>query len=483
MPFSSRVRPNRIHSLDRSSICPPWASFCALIAVLLAFGPAVAQAAPKGSVILIIGDGMDDQQITIARNALVGVRGKLLLDEMPLRSAAQVLTVAEDDPKKVVYVADSANSGTSMATGAVTSRGRISTTAGTDRDIPTIVEMAQEAGLGTGLVATSSITDATPAVFAAHVSRRTCEDPETIDGMERAGRELPGCPDDKISAGGLGSISEQLATSGVDVLLGGGAKHFVPEVEGGGETVLDLAVRSGYQAVDTKAGMLNAGTGKPLLGLFSPSTMPTRMRGEDGRGAEKPDPSFLNEIHWLLGDVELPEPMRCEPNPEFGETPSLREMTDVALRHLEARETPFFLMVESASIDKAAHARNPCGSIGELEQLIEALGSALDFAKRHPGTLVLVTADHGQAAQIIPDGSLFGQLGIPVYTPGHLVRIETSEGAIMAINYATNDFFAEEHTGVAVPVYGNDVAVGIVDPFITQPDLFHLMAKHLDLAP
>jgi len=38
-------------------------------------------------VILIIGDGMDEQQVTIARNYLKGAAGRLLLDQMPLRSA------------------------------------------------------------------------------------------------------------------------------------------------------------------------------------------------------------------------------------------------------------------------------------------------------------------------------------------------------------------------------------------------------------
>ena len=43
-------------------------------------------------------------------------------------------------------------------------------------------------------------------------------------------------------------------------------------------------------------------------------------------------------------------------------------------------------MIESASIDKQAHERKPCGSIGELEQLEEALASALAFAETHPHT-------------------------------------------------------------------------------------------------
>ena len=126
-------------------------------------------------VILIIGDGMDDQQITIARNYLVGSQGQLSMDTMPFRGAVQVQAIAEDDPSKPVYVADSANSATTMAGGVLTSRGRVGTTAQTDEDIVTIMELAIAAGMGTGIVTTASITDATPASFIAHINQRYCQ--------------------------------------------------------------------------------------------------------------------------------------------------------------------------------------------------------------------------------------------------------------------------------------------------------------------
>jgi alkaline phosphatase len=116
-------------------------------------------------VILIIGDGMDEQQITIARNYLQGATGRLLLDEMPLRGASQILTIEDKEDGKPVYVADSANTATSMATGQVTSRGRIATSAGSDKPIETIVELAEAAGYRTGIVSTASVTDATMRLF------------------------------------------------------------------------------------------------------------------------------------------------------------------------------------------------------------------------------------------------------------------------------------------------------------------------------
>lgn len=440
-----------------------------LVALLFAW-----QSATARNVILFIGDGMDDQQITIARNYLVGAGGRLLMDRMPLRSAVQVLTVDEDG--NPVYVADSANSATSMATGAVTSRGRIATAAGSDKALQTIVEQAANAGLRTGLVTTSSVTDATPASFVAHMTLRYCENPETINGGRIGITTMPACPRWLRANGGPGSISEQIAASGVDVVLGGGRKHFDLPAEADSRTVRQLAEANGYTVIDNREALAAAPPGK-LLGLFADSTLPVRLRGENDRSAEEPDPSLLNHVNGYLGSVSYPDPMRCEPHPDFPGTPTLREMTATALSRLE-NERGFFLMVESASIDKQAHERNACGSIGEVEQLEEALQEALTFADDHPETLILVTADHAQAAQLVPSTSIFDSYGIPVYTPGRVARIVTSEGAILAVNYATNSFLYEEHTGANVPLFANAEAPGI-QPMVTQPQIYDIMREYL----
>ena len=432
-----------------------------------------------GSVILIIGDGMDDHKITIARNYLVGSRGKLLIDRLPLRSTAQVLTIDNDNPDKAIYVADSANSATSMATGVVTSIGRIGTSAGDDKDLVNIVELAHRQGLKTGIVSTASITDATPASFYAHISTRDCENPDMMVGTDPYFDMVIDCSPDLKSNGGLGSISEQLIDSGVHVALGGGMKHFTPLAEGSDQTVLELAKESGYQLVSNATELDGSGAGK-LLGLFSPSTMPVMWRGQDDRAAEKPDPSFLNRIHSMLGSVTYPEPMDCESNPEYIDIPSISLMTQTALDRLtEEDERNFFLMVESASIDKQSHQRKACGSIGELKQLDESLAVAMKFAESHPDTLILVTADHGQAAQLVPERTLYSGIPVPVYTPGHVARINTSEGVIMAVNYATNDFVSEEHTGVNIPLLSNDVGQGSVPAMVTQPEIFDIIKSHL----
>ena len=193
-------------------------------------------AAPK-NMILIIGDGLDDQHVTMGRNYLAGMSGKLRMDQLPFRASVQVETLSPEGEAR--YVADSANTATALATGAVTSIGRIATDI-EDNDLPTIAEAALSAGLRVGLVTTSSLTDATPAAFLSHVSARSCEGPEEILGSTYYGIALPACPNDALENSGPGSIVEQLVTSGAHVLLGGGQK-FLRQQTVDGNTVAELA--------------------------------------------------------------------------------------------------------------------------------------------------------------------------------------------------------------------------------------------------
>ena len=166
------------------------ATFAALVLALITHAGAQAQ---SRSVVLIIGDGFDDQHVTMGRNYLAGQSGALLLDQLPVRGAVQVETVDADG--RPIYVADSANTATSLATGAITQISRIGKN-GNDESVPTFLEAAADAGYKTGIVSTASVTDASPAAFAAHVTIRACENPVTIRGGVKYGVTFAGCPED-----------------------------------------------------------------------------------------------------------------------------------------------------------------------------------------------------------------------------------------------------------------------------------------------
>ncbi len=373
-------------------------------------------------VILIIGDGMDDQEITIARNYLVGSHGRLNLDRMPFRGAALVQGVSEQDPAIPVYISDSANTATAMAGGVVTSPNRIATTAGTDEDIVTIMEMAHAAGIGTGIVTTASVTDATPAAFIAHISNRLCQAP--VD-MVKNDADLPfnnrDCSADLRVNGGAGSIAEQIAQADVNVVFGGGAGFFERASELDPQTTLAaLAESNGYEFIDDPDDLDGREVGSKTLGLFDHYDMPPRLRGIDDAMAQ----IIVRERDKPI----LPEPFGCEADPRARRIPTLAEMTEAAINHLD-KHGRFVLMVESASIDKEAHRRRPCGHIGEVGQLDEAVRVALDYAASRPEVLILVTADHGQAAHIIPETSRWSPQNHA--SIGHFARLQTPEGAVM----------------------------------------------------
>jgi alkaline phosphatase len=443
--------------------------------ILCLFDATIVRAAPR-NIILIIGDGFDDQHVTMGRNYLAGISGQLGLDTLPFRAAIQIETI--DDDGQPLYVADSANTATSLATGGVTKIGRIATDIA-DNDLTTIAERAISAGWRVGLVTTSSLTDATPASFLAHVSSRSCEGPEEVLGSTYYGIPQPACLSDARDNGGPGSIMEQLVSSGAHVLLGGGDK-FLRQTTVDGITVAQLASDLGFSLLSRGTNLAAQPAPQRLLGTFDEETLEVRWQGDDARVGEATELSWLHHVSDYLGSATEPLPMSCEPNPDYQDTPSLVDMTSTALKQLSTdNDQGFFLMIESASIDKQSHKRNPCGSIGEIAQLEETLEAAREFAATHPNTAIIVTADHAQAAQILPEPTLYTNYPIPIYSPGLTARIRTPEGGMMRINYATNNGFSEEHTGANVPLFANEVIAPRLKPFMRQREVNEAMQQFL----
>lgn len=405
------------------------------------------------NVILLIGDGLGDSEITIARNYTVGAAGKLALDRLPFTGAMTTFSVKESDPAKPDYTAESASTATAWSTGSKTADGRISTTALTDQDLPTILELAKRAGFRTGNVATSELTDATPAAPMAHVRSRACQGP----------LDMGPCPQDLKAAGGPGSIAEQSVDLGVDVLLGGGRARYAQVIPSGphaGMSVVQSAMAQGYTVINDRAALLQAGPGSKLLGLFNNGNMSVQWTG-------------LQATNPPNG------PQVCAEDQRPANEPSLAEMTAKAIELLEAGHRPrrhsrgFFLQVESASIDKRDHVSQPCEQIGETVNFDAAVRVALDFAKKNRDTLVIVTADHAHTSQIVDLGS------VPA---GFSSQLFTKEGEVMLVTYGTGSTpTSQGHTGSQVRVAAQGPRAAQVMGVIDQTDLFRIMAGALDV--
>lgn len=444
--------------IQRYPTIKKWA--CRVVATIILLCVAAPGFAAR-NVILVIGDGMDDNQIAIARNQLLGATGQLQLDRMPQRGVSQVLTVDDSKLSRPIYVADSANTATAMATGVVTSIGRVGTAPNTGKPLQTLVDLAKAAGMRAGIVSTSSLTDATPAAFVAHAAKRKCQGPTDM--------ERPQCEIDRKHAGGLGPIATQIAESNIDVLIGGGLRYFTQTAENA-PTPLSVAVENGFRYASDYEQIASADNGTRMLALLADDLLSVRMMGEEGRAAER----------WSEDATRYPDAFRCVSNPKAANTPALADLTQQAIRLL-ANANGFFLMVESAIIDKAAHIRNPCVSIGEVQQLDESVSVALQFAKDNPDTLVLVTADHGHAAQIVPAYNWFADAGFH-HNFGWYAPLRTSEGGVMGVGYSSSTAVAAEtHTGVHVPVYANAPDGFNLPTHIRQSQIFSLMRDYLGL--
>nr|CCE70453.1 TPA: alkaline phosphatase IV precursor [Pyrococcus abyssi GE5] len=190
-----------------------------------------ANASPSGvrNVIILIGDGMGFSQLQLTKL----VYGHLNMEDFPYTGIELTDSLSGE-------VTDSAAAGTAIATGVKTYNRMISTTNVTGKlvNLTTLLEIAQMLGKATGLVTTTRITHATPAVFASHVPDRDMEE----------------------------EIARQLILHNVTVLMGGGREKF-------SEEVLKLAEDYGYSIVYTREDLEKVKDGK-VLGLFAEGHLP-----------------------------------------------------------------------------------------------------------------------------------------------------------------------------------------------------------------
>ncbi|MFQ5603704.1 MAG: alkaline phosphatase [bacterium] len=210
------------------------------------------------NIILLIGDGMGLPQINLARIKVHGAGGSLNIDKMPV--VGLLKTHAADK-----LITDSAAAATALACGVKTRNGVISRTPD-GKNAMTILEAARDKGLSTGLVATSTITHATPAVFAAHVESR----------RQHA------------------EIAVQMIAAKVNILLGGGKAYFLPKSNPASKrtddrNLLAEAQANGYKFVEIRE-QLGSAQSKYLLGLFQNNALTTHP----------PEPSLAEMTHKAL---------------------------------------------------------------------------------------------------------------------------------------------------------------------------------------
>ncbi|MDX8152189.1 alkaline phosphatase [Patulibacter brassicae] len=420
---------------------------------------------PK-NVILLIGDGTDEAIITAARNYEKGAAGAFDgLDSLPF--VGDMTTYGLKVGKKangqypIAYVSDSAPTASGWSTGKKTVDSRLSqgpseadTTPGEDYE--TVLERFKADGKRVGNVSTAALTDATPAAAGAHINLRECQGPEN---MAR-------CATARKSAGGKGSVAEQLVDNEIDVLLGGGLNRFLQATDDGPTVLDDAKDEHGYRELRTKADLDAVTSLKdgPVLGLFAGSTNPASTTGENMLPLYKP------LVAAAGGNGTPAAPKTCEVE-DRGTQPRLGDMTQKAIDLLkQENDKGFFLQVESAMVDKQEHAADACGAIGDLAELDRATQIALAFQQEDPNTLIIVTGDHSHSTQIV-GGTSGGKA---------TATVKTVDGDPMTIGYSTaeppiNGSTSQGHTGSQIRVAAKGPQAANVNGFIDQTDLYRIM--------
>jgi alkaline phosphatase len=189
------------------------------------------------NVILLIGDGMGLPHL----HAAMTVAGeKLNIERAPVTGLQKTSSTSH-------YITDSAAAGTAIASGTKTKNGAIGVDAEGTK-VKTILEIAEEQGVSTGLVSTSSVTHATPAAFIAH----------------------------QASRGSYEDIARDFLSTDIDLFIGGGYDHFANRKDN--VNLTDSLKARGYVVTTTMAEVMRS-TAPKLAGFTAPVHNPYRLKG------------------------------------------------------------------------------------------------------------------------------------------------------------------------------------------------------------
>ena len=246
------------------------------------------------------------------------------------------------------------------------------------RVLTTLYELFGAQGWKRGLVTTTEITHATPAGFAA-------------SGLKRDGAE---------------DIAVQYLDRRIEVLLGGGQKYFDPAKRKDKRDLnADFAAR-GYHVMNRADQLADAPRDHRWLGLFYAGHLPYTLDH--------------------LADEKLRRTV-----------PTLEAMTRAALRRLE-REDRFILQVEGGRVDHGCHACDAAAAFRDMIAFDQAIDACVEFQKRHPETLIVVTTDHGNGNPgVSGTGTAYGQSG-PLFS--NLLKVQrTFEGMAPLLGKAKSE--------------------------------------------
>lgn len=332
------------------------------------------------NVILFVVDGLSVPTITASRiyeGQSRGVDGEsnVLSFEALLPYTALSKTYTHD-----AQVADSAPTATALVAGVKSVNGTIGVTQDVKlgecasqkgAEVTTLFELAEGAGLSTGIVSTARITHATPAATYAKVAGRDWEN----DTLLPEGAAEAGCKD--IAA----QLIDWPAGNGFEVIFGGGRGNFMLEGQADPEDAAAAGARK---------------DGRDLIAQW-------QQKRNDGvyvwnkEGFDAIDPANNGAALGLFNRSHMQ--YEADREKDAGGEPSLAEMAVKAVDLLSKNDDGYVLLVEGGRVDHAHHAGNAARALTDTVAVADALKAVYD--KIDPAeTLVILTADHSHVFSI-----------------------------------------------------------------------------------
>jgi len=287
------------------------------------------------NIIFMVADGMSAGVPSLADEFGKLVRGKGSFWHQLLQNPNATLGFF-DMASLDSLVTDSSSASSSWGSGSRIFNGWVNMLPDGTRLTP-IAQIVKAAGKKVGLVTTTRITHATPAGFAAVQRSRDDED----------------------------AIAPQYLEV-VDVLMGGGLRHYDPNLRPDKRDLLTEYTRKGYAFWNRREQVVSKETPEKVLGLFYNSHLPFT----------------IDHLH----SEELKRSV-----------PTLAEMTRKALEILSRSPHGFLLQVEGGRVDHAAHANDAAAILWDQLAFDDAIEVVYQFAARRDDTLVIVTSDHGNS--------------------------------------------------------------------------------------
>ena len=420
------------------------------------------------NVILFVGDGMGVSTVTAARilegqnQGMPGEENELSFDTFPFTGLAKTYNVDAQTP-------DSAGTMTAMMTGVKTDvgvigvdedieRGDCSTVAG--NELVTSLELAEMAGLSTGVVTTARITHATPAATYAKSADRNWED--ISDMPSNAVDE--GCIDIAVQLVEFETLLEDrfdVDVDGIEVVMGGGRRHFLQK---------DVAYNS-PDAVSSVEG--DRTDGRDLTAEWQ-AAYPQGQYIYDQAGFDAINADATERVFALFNESHMQ--YEADRANDIAGEPSLTEMTEKAIDILDNNSKGYFLMVESGRIDHGHHAGNAAAALSDTIELSQAVQAAMD-ATNPRDTLIIVTADHSHVFTIAG----YPKRGNPIL--GKVVSVGSDQPTLAADGYPYTTvgymngagFHDLDNETDADAVYGESIYAGRADlSYVdTETDGYH----------